>query len=186
MPVVEVHGLDGCASEARSRLTAALTQAIRSVDPAPDGAITVLIREGPAGTDANGGDTQTKPPALPDPCELVLKYLSLMEARDLSAAQAMLADDFEMIFPGTAPMRSLEELVEWAAPRYRSVNKTYDAIEAFQGDGGAIVYTRGTLAGAWPDGTPFNGIRFIDRFEVEGSKIIRQDVWNDIAEVRPG
>ena len=45
-------------------------------------------------------------------------------------------------------------------------------------------YTRGTLAGEWPDGTAFSGIRFIDRFEVTDGKITQQDVWNDIAEVR--
>ncbi len=30
----------------------------------------------------------------------------------------------------------------------------------------------------------FEGIRFIDRFEVTAGKITRQDVWNDIAEVK--
>jgi len=59
------------------------------------------------------------------------------------------------------------------------------AMLAFHANGAAVVYTRGTLAGAWPDGAAFSGIRFIDRFEVTGGKITRQDVWNDIAEVRP-
>jgi hypothetical protein len=35
----------------------------------------------------------------------------------------------------------------------------------------------------WLDGTAFSGIRFIDRFEVAGGLIRRQDVWNDLAEV---
>ena len=38
--------------------------------------------------------------------------------------------------------------------------------------------------GILPDGTPFEGIRFIDRFEVRQGRLSRQDVWNDIAEVR--
>ena len=46
----------------------------------------------------------------------------------------------------------------------------------------AGVYCRGTLAGVWPDGATFAGIRFIDRFEVESGKITKQDVWNDIAD----
>ena len=45
-----------------------------------------------------------------------------------------------------------------------------------------MVYARGTLNGAWLDGSPFNGIRFIDRFEVRAGKITRQEVWNDLAE----
>ncbi|MGB1034547.1 MAG: 4-oxalocrotonate tautomerase, partial [Primorskyibacter sp.] len=46
------------------------------------------------------------------------------------------------------------------------------------------VYCRGTLSGEWPDGTAFDAIRFIDRFEIVGDKITKQDVWNDIAETR--
>jgi 4-oxalocrotonate tautomerase family enzyme len=185
MPVVEVHVLEGYAPEAKSRLTTALTQAVRFVVPAPDDAITVLVHEYPSENYARGGTTRTPAPALPNPADLVLDYLRLMEARDLSAAEAMLSEEFEMVFPGTAPMRTLDALIEWAAPRYRSVTKTFRAVEAFQGDGAAVVYTRGDLAGEWHDGTPFEGIRFVDRFEVKGGKIARQEVWNDIAEVRP-
>jgi hypothetical protein len=47
-----------------------------------------------------------------------------------------------------------------------------------------VVYIKGTLSGEWPDGTPFEGIRFIDRFEIKGGKLISQEVWNDIAEER--
>jgi hypothetical protein len=59
-----------------------------------------------------------------------------------------------MTFPGTGPMMALEELIDWAKDRYRFVTKTYEAVEAFPSEGIAVVYTRGTLAGEWPDGTP--------------------------------
>jgi hypothetical protein len=36
----------------------------------------------------------------------------------------------------------------------------------------------------WPDGTPFEGIRFIDRFTIRDGKLADQLVWNDIAEVQ--
>ncbi len=185
MPVVEVHVLDGYTPEAKSRLTTALAQATRLVVPAQGDAVTVLLHEYPPESYAHGGQTISSGRVLPDPGKLVLEFLRLMEARDLPAAKAMLTDDFEMLFPGTGPMRRLEELVAWATPRYRFVTKRYDAVEAFQGDGAAVVYTRGTLSGEWPDGTPFDGIRFVDRFEVKDGRIARQDVWNDIAEVRP-
>jgi hypothetical protein len=77
-------------------------------------------------------------------------------------------------------MSTLEELVAWSKPRYRFVKKTYDRYDAF----GTLVYCFGTLHGEWPDGTPFQGIRFIDRFELDRGLILRQDVWNDIAEVK--
>lgn len=90
-----------------------------------------------------------------------------------------------MTFPGTAPIAKLSELIEWARPRYNRVTKTYDGFDALQGAGDvAVVYCRGTLSGEWPDGTPFSGIRFIDRFEVTEGRITRQEVWNDIAEVK--
>ncbi|MCV6591935.1 MAG: nuclear transport factor 2 family protein [Silicimonas sp.] len=185
MPVVQAHVLEGYSPQEKSRLTTALTQAIRFVVPAPDEAITVMVHEVAPEAYARGGAHRAPAPALPDPGALVLDYLKHMEARDLDAARAMLGDGFEMVFPGTAPMTTLEELIDWAKPRYQFVTKSYEATEAFQGEHSAAVYTRGTLSGAWPDGTAFEGIRFIDRFEVRNGKITRQDVWNDIAEVRP-
>ena len=45
-----------------------------------------------------------------------------------------------------------------------------------------MVYNSGTLYGEWPDGTPFEGNRYIDRFEVRDGKIVKMEVWNDSAE----
>lgn len=185
MPIVETHILEGYTASEKQRLTAALTDAIRFVVPAPDEAITVLLHEYPAEAYARGGQTRQPAPALPNPADLVLAYLRAMDARDLDSARAALGDGFTMVFPGTGPLHSLDQLIDWAKPRYRHVTKTIEGVEAFQGQGAAVVFTRGTLAGEWPDGTPFDGIRFIDRFEVVGGKITKQDVWNDIAEVRP-
>ena len=184
MPIVEAHILEGYASEEKTRLTAALTDAVRLVVPAPDEAITVMLHEYPKEAYARGGVHRAPAPALPDPGRLVLDYLTAMEARNLERAQAMLGDGFEMVFPGTSPMTTLTELIDWSKDRYRFVKKAYKAVEAFHNGGAATVYARGTLAGEWLDGTVFDGIRFIDRFEVVGGKIVRQDVWNDMAEVR--
>lgn len=184
MPIIEAHILEGYSGDEKFRLTTALTNAIRFVVPAPDEAITVLLHEYPQDAYARGGKTRSPAPALPDPKQIVMDYLAAMEARDIDTAQKMLGNGFQMVFPGTGPMTKIPELIDWAKDRYRFVRKTYDSVEAMQGDGVAVVYTRGTLYGEWPDGTPFDGIRFIDRFEISGGKIVRQDVWNDIAEVR--
>ncbi len=185
MPIVEAHILEGYAPDDKTRLMSALTNAIRFVVPAPDEAVTVMLHEYPSEDYARGGVTRSPAPALPDPAELVRAYLAAMETREIDVAQSMLGEGFEMRFPGTPAMTKLAELIDWATGRYRFVTKTYDTIEAFHSDGVAVVYTIGTLSGEWPDGAPFSGIRFIDRFEVTGGKITRQDVWNDIAEVRP-
>jgi hypothetical protein len=118
--------------------------------------------------------------ATEDPAAIVQAYLAAMEARDLPAARAHLAPGFAMTFPGGVRLDSLEALVAWSAPRYRFVRKTYERFDAMPG----LVYCFGTLHGEWPDGTPFAGIRFIDRFELEGRLIRRQDVWNDMGEAR--
>ena len=185
MPIVEAHVLEGYAPDDKSRLVRALTDAIRFVVPAPDEAITVMLHEYAPENYGRGGTMRPPAPALPDPEKVVLDYLARMEAREIDAAQAMLAEGFVMTFPGTGPMTALFELIGWAKGRYRFVTKTYEAVEAFHAGGAAVVYARGTLAGEWPDGSAFEGIRFIDRFELKGGLIVRQDVWNDLAEMRP-
>lgn len=50
------------------------------------------------------------------------------------------------------------------------------------GDHVSVVYVRGTLFGVNVHGVPFEGVRFIDRFEVHRGLIRRQDVWNDLSE----
>lgn len=185
MPIIEAHLLAGYDSDAKARLGQALTDAVQRVIPAAPEAITVMLHEMPPGHYFRGGTPRAPAPVLPDPCAVVRAYLAAMEARDLPSARAMLGDGFEMHFPGAAAMTTLDALIDWSKPRYRFVKKTYDGVEACQAGAMAIVYARGTLHGEWPDGTAFAGIRFIDRFELMSGQITRQDVWNDIAEVRP-
>jgi ketosteroid isomerase-like protein len=114
-----------------------------------------------------------------DEAETVTRFLRLMEARDLDAARALLAEGFTMVFPGGVEMESLDDLVAWSGGRYRRVVKTFDRIDR----AGPAVWVSGTLAGEWLDGSVFEGIRYVDRFEVEGGLIRRQEVWNDMAEI---
>ena len=109
----------------------------------------------------------------------VRAYLDAMERRDLAAAKALLAPGFFMVFPGNKRFDALEQLVESAKGRYRSARKTYERYET----AGDAVYCYGTLHGELLDGSPYSGIRFIDRFTVRGGKLVDQNVWNDMAEV---
>jgi ketosteroid isomerase-like protein len=119
-----------------------------------------------------------------DPARIVRDYLAAMERRDLAAAQSMLAPGFSMLFPGGKRFETLEALVEWAKPRYKRALKTYDHFDvAPQSDGSAVVYCFGTLHGELNDGTPYSGIRFIDRFTVRDGRLADQRVWNDMGEV---
>lgn len=114
--------------------------------------------------------------------DFVRNFLAAMEARDLDKAYTFLADGFQMTFPGGVVFRTLEELVSWGKGRYRFVSKTYDRFDEATTDSGQVVYCFGTLAGKWPDGSSFEGIRFIDRFTFRGDRLVNQQVWNDLAE----
>jgi SnoaL-like domain len=122
---------------------------------------------------------------MPDTAKtMVLGFLAAMEQRDLKKAQSYLAEDFAMSFPGGTHFTTLEELTTWSKNRYRFVRKTIDAMDAVPDESGTIVYCSGTLAGEWPDGSPFSSIRFIDRLVVRDGKLAGQEVWNDLAEAR--
>ncbi|OIQ32904.1 MAG: tautomerase [Alphaproteobacteria bacterium MedPE-SWcel] len=185
MPILHVHLIEGYASATKQRLSRLLTDATRVVVPASAAGIMVTLTEHTADNFMRGGTARVPAPALPDPHEVVRQYLAHMEDRDLASARCLLGAGFIMRFPGAAAMTTLEELIDWAAPRYRSVKKTIDTLDLAPTAGPCVVYVSGTLYGEWHDGTAFDGIRFIDRFELTNGLITRQDVWNDIAEERP-
>ncbi len=185
MPIAKLHLIEGYSDDDKLRLGRAVSQAIMSVIPANPDAVTVLLEEHKSSEYMRGGQQRSPAPALPDPKAIVTRYLDAMEQRDLDTAESFLADGFVMHFPNTAPMHDLSALIEWAKTRYQYVKKTYSGIEAFQGDDCGVVVVRGHLNGAWPDGSAFKSVRFIDRFEVVRGKIRLQDVWNDLGEVRP-
>lgn len=123
-----------------------------------------------------------------EPERLVRAFLAHLEARELDAARALTGPGFTMTFPGGAVFADFADLLAWAAPRYRFVRKTIERMEVSVGGGGgaAVVWCFGTLAGEWPDGAPFAGIRFADRLEIAAGRIVDQKVWNDLGEARAG
>lgn len=185
MPVIEVHLLEGYSSDDKRRLGEALTDATRLVVPASPELVTVMIHEMPASNYYRGRTSRTPAPALSDPCAIVEEFLQHLGQRNLERARNLIADDFVMLFPATAAMHQFEQLIEWSKSRHNKIEKTMEGIEALHSAGDeTVVYCRGTLSGEWTDGTPFNGIRFVDRFELVNGKITRQEVWNDIAETK--
>ena len=115
--------------------------------------------------------------------KIVRTYLRLVEARDLDAASEFLADDVLIVFPGGRTFGSLTDQVASSAGRFRSVKKTLDQFDVVSDGAATTVYVYGTLAGQALDGSPFDGVRFIDRFALDDGLIVSQMVWNDLAEV---
>jgi len=118
-----------------------------------------------------------------DAADIVKRYLTTMENRDLESAKGFLTKDFTMTFPGGVEFTSLGQLVDWSKTRYQCIAKTYDQFDQSQLDNKTIVYCYGTLNGTWLDGTQFSGIRFIDRFVVVDGLLQSQLVWNDLGEL---
>lgn len=181
MPVIAVTLLPGYSQEAQARLVTHLSAAARSVIPATEAGTTVFIHEASAYRRDGRIHTQGAH-ALPAAGDVVRAFLEAVGRRDFGVAGEHLAPGFEMVFPGGQVMRRLEELPAWAASRYQAITKHIERLdEAWQGDV-AVVFCSGTLAGRWPDGRPFEGVRFVDRLELQGGKIRRQEVWNDLGE----
>lgn len=113
-------------------------------------------------------------------------FLDLMEDRQLDHARALLAPDFRAIYPGDRRFTTLEELIASGSKVYRGVRKQHELslYVPADADGVETVIFYGTLKGTWADGSPFEGIRFTDRFRLRGSLIVEQQVWNDIGQAR--
>ncbi len=183
MPVISITLLPGYSAEAEERLVGRVALAARSVIAAAAAGTTVFVNH--AQTYQRDGRVFSKGgPECADASELVRQFLGLMQTRDLAAASALLAPAFVMHFPGQATLNELDELVAWANSRYSSIAKDYERFEESWADGFSVVYCSGTLRGRWLDGSSFEGIRFIDRFEISDGTIRRQDVWNDLAETQ--
>jgi phenylpyruvate tautomerase PptA (4-oxalocrotonate tautomerase family) len=184
MPVISVTLLPGYSRQAEERLVGRVAVAARSVIAASSAGTTVFVQH--ANTYQRDGQVFSVGGAeRPDASAIVKDFLTRMQARELDAAQAFLAPGFSMHFPGSGPMHRLEELLQWSRQRYRSVGKVFGAFDEVWSGEGAVVYCTGTLYGVWLDGSAFDGVRFVDRFEIRDGLIQRQDVWNDLALVMP-
>ena len=118
------------------------------------------------------------------PAGLVNEYLRLVMIPDPVAARRFVAPDLQIVFTGGRAMREPADCTAFNATRYRWVKKRIDRTETVAGGTPelTVVYSLGTLHGQWPDGCPFEGNRYVDRYEVRHGLITRLDVWNDSAE----
>lgn len=118
------------------------------------------------------------------PAQVVDEYLRLLMIPDPAAARQFAAPGLQIRFTGGRKMTEPAECAAFNAGRYRWVKKRIERTETVAGGTEActVVYSLGTLYGEWPDGTPFEGNRYVDRYEVSQGLITQMDVWNDSAE----
>jgi limonene-1,2-epoxide hydrolase len=117
-----------------------------------------------------------------DPSRIVTAFVEALNRRDLGAARDLMAQPSEMVFPGSAVFDDIERFFEWAKIRYRYATYRYDRLDTIDAGERAIVYAVGSIAGEMNDGETFSAVRVLDRFEIEGGKIVRKEAWSDMAD----
>ena len=123
--------------------------------------------------------TRTKPP--PPPRSSSASWWRRW-CRTRTLRRATSRRTLKITFTGGRKYSHPRETAAFNAGRYKWVKKKMERSDVVPGVGETIVYNLGTLYGEWPDGTPFEGNRYVDRFVVRGGKIVQMDVWNDSAE----
>lgn len=115
---------------------------------------------------------------------LVEEFLRIIMIPDPEGARAFTAADMRIRFTGGREFSQPGDTSAFNAGRYAWVKKRFERTDVVAGasEEEAIVYNIGTLYGAWPDGTPFEGNRYVDRYVVRHGLIVQMDVWNDSAE----
>lgn len=123
-------------------------------------------------------------PATLSPAAVVDEFLRLLMIPDPASARRFVAPGLRIRFTGGRLMTDPAECAAFNAGRYRWVKKRVEATETVAGgsDAATVVYSIGTLYGAWPDGVAFEGNRYVDRYVVSHGLITQMEVWNDSAE----
>jgi hypothetical protein len=141
----------------------------------------------------------TTQPVPQTAAEIVDEFLRLVMTPDPDAARRYTAPGLQIRFTGNRPMNDPADTTAFNRSRYRWVKKRIERTETVcrihtvnvenaansdsaNTDEGEVVYSLGTLYGEWPDGTAFEGNRYVDRYVVKKGLIVRMDVWNDSAE----
>jgi hypothetical protein len=113
---------------------------------------------------------------------VVEAFLHASMVPDPQTAARYIADDLAITFTGGRKYHHPRETAAFNAKRYKWVKKKMERTDVVPGERETVVYNLGTLYGEWPDGTPFEGNRYVDRFVVRNGKIVQMGVWNDSAE----
>src|SRR5258707_7543359 len=111
---------------------------------------------------------------MSDPVKIVEEYLRLHMIPDPDAARQFCAPGLEIRFTGNRLMRDPAEATAFNRSRYKWVKKKFGPTHVAAGGTAdeTIVYQTGTLYREWPDGTPFEGQRYVDPYVVPRGQIV--------------
>ncbi len=119
-------------------------------------------------------DDQTKAPR-----EIVEEFFARMEDNRRQSVDELFADTALITVPGEqfSGPNAATAFLEFLEPRYDWAAKEFDRwiVE------GETVISTGTLYGVDNDGLEFEGVRYVDIYEVSDGLISRLDIYNDLA-----
>jgi ketosteroid isomerase-like protein len=92
---------------------------------------------------------------------------------DLFSEEAIISVPGETFGPPDA----VAAFLAYLEPRYETASKAFDSWTV----AGDRVISQGTLYGIDNDGEPFEGVRYVDVYELADGRIERLDVYNDLA-----
>ncbi|SOB96466.1 nuclear transport factor 2 family protein [Thalassospira xiamenensis] len=122
------------------------------------------------------------PELLSPDAQIVRDFLDASMKPDPEKAATYMSDDVVITFTDGAKYDHPSGTTAFNAARYKWVKKKFGQFDVAPGKTETVVYSVGTLYGEWPDGTPFEGNRYVDRFVIRNGKIVKMDVWNESAE----
>ncbi|NCT96161.1 MAG: nuclear transport factor 2 family protein [Comamonadaceae bacterium] len=115
--------------------------------------------------------------------ELIERFIRAVNNGDADAAQRCLTPDVQLVFPGPTRFQRVADFLALSGPRYQRVAYTYGAMELAQShQGHTVVFAQGTVSGVFANGQAFDGVRYIDRFDIDNGLIASKEVWSDMAD----
>lgn len=114
--------------------------------------------------------------------QLILEFIDAVHRGDAQAARCTLAPTYELIFPGPTSFTDVGLIFEWFAKRYSFARYRYGHMEVIESPERMVVYAAGSVEGTLLSGAHFDGVRYIDRFDIVAGKIARKEVWTDMAD----
>lgn len=114
------------------------------------------------------------------PRDVVEEFFDRMaDADDRRTVGELFADDAVLTLPGVQfeGENAATAMLEWLELRYEWAGKEFDRwIEA-----DPHVVSQGTLDGIDNNGDRFEGVRYLDVYRVDDGRIVRVDIYNDLA-----
>ena len=121
MPIINCKLIAGYSKETRALLLERLTDAACSTTGAAPDFVTATITEVETDNYMRGRSKKNPAQAPKQSDEIIRKFLSAMEKRDLKLANSFINDEFIITCPGNEVFHTIESFLDWGRLRYKKI-----------------------------------------------------------------